>query len=218
MSVPGLIYLIQNKLTYVGLQNLESASYSMLSQLKLLTTACFAVLILRKQLMAFQWRALLLLFIGVVLVQVQAARSQQQQEQLGVPRPSGDVWTGSLAVLGVATLSGLAGVYFEFVLKGSTAFSMWDRNVQLSMWGIAVRSWSASPCRLSELRLLRLATPSSAGYSAWTVLVVLLASLGGLLVSSAVAYTDNIMKNFAASAAILAHLPHLLPAVQRPAA
>ena len=197
MSVPGLIYLVQNQLTYVGLANLESASYSMLNQLKLLTTAFFAVLILRKKLWAYQWRALLLLFIGVVLVQAQAAAMAQSGSKV----QTGDVWMGTLAVIGVATLSGLAGIYFEYVLKGNTAFNMWDRNVQLSLWsiGFGLLSIPFSPNELAFYRTFSFFH----GFSSVSVAVVVLSSAGGLLVSACVAYTDNILKNFATSLAIL---------------
>jgi UDP-sugar transporter A1/2/3 len=128
MSVPGLLYLIQNKLQFVGLQNLESSSYAILSQLKLLTTAVFSVLLLRKHLYAYQWRALLLLFIGVLLVQ------SREVKDSGASNSEANPGLGTLAVLGVTGISGIAGVWFELHLKGSTQFTLWDRNVQLSIW------------------------------------------------------------------------------------
>ena len=40
---------------------------------------------------------------------------------------------GFSAALSVCVLSGLAGVYFEKILKGSSEVSVWMRNVQLSL-------------------------------------------------------------------------------------
>lgn len=196
MAIPGLIYLVQNKLTYIGLKNLESATYSMLSQIKLLTTAVLAVIILRKRLYSYQWRALVLLFIGVVLIQSRPAKVPSTPTE-----SSGDPYTGTMAVLGVTSLSALAGIYFEYMLKGSATLTMWDRNAQLSFFGI-VFGLVSMPFSEKEFSFIR-TYGFFGGYSYWTVLVVLLASLGGLLVSAAVAYTDNILKNFATSAAIL---------------
>jgi len=196
MSVPGFIYLIQNQLGYIGLQNLESATYSMLSQLKLLTTAVFAVIILRKKLWTYQWRALILLFIGVTLIQ-----SRPQTQTTATSKSSGDLWLGTLAVIGVCILSGLAGIYNEYQLKGSTSYTMWDRNYQLSMFGLIFGLFTF-PFSGSDWNIV-FEEGFFYGYSLWTLLAVLLASLGGLLVSAAVVYTDNILKNFATSAAIL---------------
>ena len=71
-----------------------------------------------------------------------------------------EVVSGTAAVLGVSVLSGLAGVYFEWMLKGSSAFSMWDRNVQLSFYGLLL---SPLPILFSahRPRLLRCARHSS---------------------------------------------------------
>ena len=202
MAVPGAIYLVQNLLTYVGLGALEGSTYAILVQLKLLTTAVFAVLMLGKKLWSYQWRALFLLFVGVVLVQMKpssdAAVVAAEGGWMGM---SAEAVRGTAAVLGVAVLSGLAGVYFEWMLKGSAAFNMWDRNVQLSFYGLLL---SPLPILFSANERAFFATHSIFyGWSQVTVMVVLLASAGGLLVSMAVAYTDNIMKNFATSAAIM---------------
>ena len=42
---------------------LRSCNYRRTAQLKLLTTAVFAVVLLRKQLQSYQWRALVVLFV-----------------------------------------------------------------------------------------------------------------------------------------------------------
>lgn len=39
MGVPGLLYFIMNQLVFVGLQNLDAATFSLMSQTKLITTA-----------------------------------------------------------------------------------------------------------------------------------------------------------------------------------
>jgi len=202
MAVPGAIYLVQNLLTYVGLGALEGSTYAILVQLKLLTTAVFAVVMLNKKLYSYQWRVLTLLFLGVVLVQLRPPKAGADVSGgggwLGM---SSEALTGTAAVLGVATLSGLAGVYFEWMLKGSAAFNMWDRNVQLSCYGLLL---SPLPILFSSTDRTFFSTHHPFhGWSLVTLLVVLLASAGGLLVSMAVAYTDNIMKNFATSAAIM---------------
>lgn len=74
MGLPGLLYFAMNNLAFIGLENLEASTYSLVSQLKILTTAVFARIMLQKKLWWFQWRALVLLVIGVVLVQSQPTK------------------------------------------------------------------------------------------------------------------------------------------------
>jgi UDP-galactose transporter len=81
MIVPGLLYFLMNQLAFVGLENLDASTYSLVSQLKILTTAFFARVLLQKQLAWYQWRALTLLVIGVILVQQQPAKPQVTMQQ-----------------------------------------------------------------------------------------------------------------------------------------
>lgn len=70
LVVPSGLYCLQNNLLFIALTNLDAATYQVTYQLKILTTALFSVLLLKKQIQSLQWLALLILTIGVSLVQV----------------------------------------------------------------------------------------------------------------------------------------------------
>ncbi len=69
LSVPALIYSIQNNLLYYALSHLDAATYSVLYNMKILTTAVLSVLYLNKAVSQLQWIALVILTIGVVITQ-----------------------------------------------------------------------------------------------------------------------------------------------------
>lgn len=118
-----------------------------------------------------------------------------------IPAASENNYTvGLVAALVAAASSGLAGVYFEKMLKESASVSIWTRNVQLSFYslfpalflGVFVKDGA-------EMREHGFFD----GYN-WVVWVaIILQAMGGVLSSLCINYADNIAKNFAASISIV---------------
>jgi len=195
VSVPAAIYAVQNNLLYYGLSNLSVPIYQVTNQLKVFTTAVFAALILGKYLTKKKWFALFLLFVGVSLVQIDnvlmnssptAAEHQQS------------TYLGSIATLMAAMTSGFAGVYFEKMLKGSTA-SIWLRNIQLGLSGAL---FGALIAYMNDGSLIA-ERGAFFGWSPLVSLVILDHAVGGLLVAVVIKFTDNIVKGFAVSISIV---------------
>ena len=131
VMVPFAVYLIQNNLLYVAASNLDVATYQITYQLKILTTAMFAVTMLNKKLISTQWLSLLILIAGVAMVQLSDVK--ESKSSANVAEQSKVV--GFTAALSACCLSGFAGVYFEKILKGSDV-SVWMRNVQLALLSV----------------------------------------------------------------------------------
>ena len=70
LAVPACLYVLQNSLQYIALSNLDSATYQVTCQLKILPTAIFSVSLLNRSLSMRKWASLALLMIGVAIVQL----------------------------------------------------------------------------------------------------------------------------------------------------
>ncbi|XP_061643788.1 UDP-galactose translocator isoform X1 [Phyllopteryx taeniolatus] len=192
LALPSLIYTLQNNLQYIAISNLPAATFQVTYQLKILTTALFSVLMLRKTLSKVQWFSLLLLFVGVAIVQVQHGGNKDAVK-------ANQNYTAGLAAVIISCLSsGFAGVYFEKILKTNSA-SVWLRNVQLGIFGTALGMlalWWNDGAAVAHRGFFL-------GYTSMVWCVILNQAFGGLLVAVVVKYADNILKGFATSFSII---------------
>ena len=109
VCAPSLIYNIQNNLYYIALSNLESTTFCVVYQLKILTTALMLRYLLGKQISTLQWIALVILVFGVAIVQSQyeppVSRSTAEQS----------VFIGFVAVIVMCISSAFAGEIQSFL-------------------------------------------------------------------------------------------------------
>ncbi|XP_031571782.1 uncharacterized protein LOC116305920 [Actinia tenebrosa] len=206
LSVPALIYTIQNNLQYVAISNLDAATFQVTYQLKILTTALFSVVMLNKSLNKLQWLSLFMLFGGVSVVQLQptsnvkptATPASTNVTLATMATAKQNPLIGLLAVVLSSLCSGFAGVYFEKILKG-TQGSVWLRNTQLGTYGIIIGLIGMQindGSKVSEKGFLY-------GYTTLVWIVISMQAFGGLLVAIVVKYADNILKGFATSFSII---------------
>ncbi|XP_047023152.1 UDP-N-acetylglucosamine transporter [Helicoverpa zea] len=192
VCVPSFLYIVQNNLLYVSASNLDAATYQVTYQLKILTTAFFAVLVLKRQLKKWQWFALAILAAGVALVQL----SSTEKTNVAKPHlPEQSKILGFSAALAACFISGFAGIYFEKVLKESD-ISVWMRNVQLSLLSLPFGTITYLVNEGTQNNLLK-------GFDGFVWYLVILQAAGGLIVAVVVKYADNILKGFATSVAII---------------
>ena len=194
VCVPSFIYLLANNLNYVAAEHLDVPTYETTYQLKILTTAILSVLILKRSLIMTQWLSLVLSVFGVVLVQLSDVKETNATEQT---RQQNRL-LGFGAALTASVLSGIAGVYFEKILKGSSV-SVWMRNIQLSLLAIPLGIFVSFLKHFEGI----LEDGFFHGYDLFVIYLVILNAMGGLLVAVVVKYADNILKGFASSLAII---------------
>jgi UDP-sugar transporter A1/2/3 len=175
-----------------------------------------------------KWFSLFLLTAGVAIVQLEGVTTSSSSSSShggGTSRVEDQV-VGLAAILAACITSGLAGGYFEYVLKSAstTAVSstsrsdvkkvtvttpptLWTRNLQLSI-----------PSLSFSLLFLLLSSPSPSttplaqlsnifdGFSPLVWSVVLNQAVGGLLVAMVIREADGVAKGFATSIAIIGTL------------
>lgn len=196
MLVLALIYGAMNILSFVSLRNIGAGMFTIFAQCKILTTATFSTLLLKRRYSATQWRALVGLLLGVLLFSepIWNATNPTHKDPI-IPR--GDQASAILGIVAVVTeviLSGFASIYFEKVIKQDPLqLTIWERNFQLALTSFPVY-------------LLFIAADGGTvggGWSGWTVIVALLGAAGGLLVALSIKYADAILKTLATTGAIV---------------
>ncbi|KAJ9121456.1 hypothetical protein QFC22_002072 [Naganishia vaughanmartiniae] len=237
LSIPAILYVIQNNLQYVAASNLDVATFQVTYQMKILTTAFFSVLLLGKRLSTAKWMSLLLLAIGVGIVQIQSTgqtvpsgipstaalvkdyveHSEHKALRSDIPiLPPADLhvnhhqhaemnpFKGFMAVTAACMTSGLAGVYFEMVLKGSKA-DLWTRNIQLSFFSLipALLPVLVNGSSGAGTGLFGTLIEPFRDFSLWAWATVLTQVVGGLITALVIKYSDNILKGFATSLSII---------------
>ena len=198
------IYGFANMLTYYSLEHIDAATFSVLLQLKTLSTATFTVILLGRNITGAQWRALVLLIIGCTLVASPVFNTCENAVDKNAISIA-DYIQGVGAALGICVLSGYAVTYFEQILKKpGEMLTIWERNFQLAtysammmlFWGPLNLSTRSEITQMEDIRFFQ-------GWSWITVLLSIVAALGGLLVAACLKYADGILKTLATSVSII---------------
>lgn len=201
LSVPSVLYVVQNNLVYVAMTHLESTTFQITNQLKILTTAIFSIALLNKQLTRIKWMSLILLSVGVTMVQIDTHTSVTTSllTESNTLTTEQSMPLGLTAVLASSLVSGFAGVYMERIFKKQRRTSFWISNAQLYTFGIFLALIGViyqDGVEISRMGFFY-------GYDIVVCLVVLFASAGGIIVSLILKYASCITKGFATSCAIV---------------
>ncbi|KAG6592900.1 CMP-sialic acid transporter 1, partial [Cucurbita argyrosperma subsp. sororia] len=212
--IPSIIYLIHNNVQFATLTYVDTSTYQIMGNLKIVTTGILFRLVLKRKLSNLQWMAIILLAVGTTTSQVKGCGESSCESLLSSP-----IEGYMLGILS-ACLSALAGIYTEFLMKKNNDSLYWQ-NVQLYTFG-------------SIFNMARLVVDDFRGgfengpwwqrifngYSITTWMVVINLGSTGLLVSWLMKYADNIVKVYSTSMAMLlttvlsVHLFNFRPTLQ----
>lgn len=196
--------------------NLDAATFQVTYQLKILTTAFFSVVILKRKLSTQKWIALGILTTGIALVVLPKGEEiivKEQENSIGNQSNA----KGLISVFAACILSGVAGVYFEKIVKTVTKevdlekdksydseqaikTQLWIRNIQLSLFSVILGCIFVVGLQDGG-KIIQDGFFQNYSYLTW--IVILIQAGGGLIVGLVVRYADNILKGFATSISII---------------
>lgn len=195
--IPSVIYLIHNNVQFATLTYVDTSTYQIMGNLKIVTTGILFRLFLQRKLSNLQWMGIILLAIGTTTSQVRGCGEPSCDSVFSAP-----VQGYMLGILS-ACLSALAGIYTEFLMKKNNDSLYWQ-NVQLYTFGAI---FNMARLIVDDFRSGFEKGPWWGrlfdGYSISTWMVVLNLGSSGLLVSWLMKYADNIVKVYSTSMAML---------------
>jgi UDP-sugar transporter A1/2/3 len=193
MMVLALIYGAMNILSFVSLRNISAGMFTIFSQTKILTTATFSSIMLRRHYSWTKWRALIALMFGVLLSLEPIWNAKDSSLLSG----DGNPVLGITAVIIEVSLSGFASIYFEKVIKTDPQkLSIWERNFQLALGSLPVYMLFIVGEGGGTVGFF-------GGWSPMAVVLSILGAAGGLLVALSIKYGDSILKTLATTGAIV---------------
>ncbi|CAM6084893.1 unnamed protein product [Calypogeia fissa] len=212
--IPSIIYVLHNNIQFATLTYVDTATYQILGNLKIVTTGILFRFFLKKKLSKLQWMAIVLLTVGTTTSQLRGCGQTNCERLLASPIE------GYLLALLSACLSAVAGVYTEFLMKKNDDSLHWQ-NFQLYAFGVLFNGMNLASVDFRDkfangLWFLRLFH----GYNVVTLLVVINLGCTGLLVSWIMKFADNIVKVYSTSMAMLltmvisVYLFNLVPTLQ----
>lgn len=213
ITVPALLYLLQNTLLYVALSNLSAPLFQVTYQCKLVTTAVVSVIMLKRQYKFQQWICLFILSVAVAIVVLGESSKQSKVENA-----TQNLFVGLTSVSVSCFCSAFAGVYFELVVKKKSPShdavtgkeipqpSLWMRNMQLAFYSLTIAYLQGM---YEESKAMKddngemAGKPYLFGFTFWVWVLVLVQAFGGLLVAAVIKYADNVLKGLATGVSVV---------------
>lgn len=192
-AIPALLYAAHNNMVFLGLEALDAPTYQLLNNIKIVVAGVLYRIFLRKPLTVMQWLGIILLTVGQAVATLDTSGKASEAA-------SKSLMAGVVIMCVLSCLSAGAGIYNEFLLKGSTD-STHFQNMQLYFFGVIF-------CFMQHIRtgMQSLETDQTGffhGFDGSTWCVITISALMGQAVSFVLKYTDTITNRFATAASLI---------------
>ncbi|XP_048241384.1 probable UDP-sugar transporter protein SLC35A4 [Haliotis rufescens] len=197
--VPAVLYCINNNLSVYMQIEMDPTTYQILGNMKVANTAILYRIIIQRKLSGVQWISLGVLSISGIL------------DSYGGMQNKASVWsgeihltvTGLLMMCAYCWISGLAGVYTEYILKKQYETSLHVQNTLLYTFGIVLNGgvWAVQEAVSGKEGERRLNLFEGFTFKTWVIVVSL--AFNGLIMSAIMKHGSNITRLFIISCAML---------------
>ncbi|KAE7998085.1 hypothetical protein FH972_002663 [Carpinus fangiana] len=194
-GLPAVIYALQNILLQISYKNLDSLTFSILNQTKILFTAFFTYVILRHKQSIQQIGALFLLIVAAVLLSIGEGSSKGSSSGNADQK----LFYGIIPILVASVLSGLASALCQWasqVKKHSSYLMTVEMSFVGSMCLLLVTSKSPDGEAIRQHGFFY-------GWTPLTLVPVILNALGGILVGLVTSHAGGVRKGFVIVSALL---------------
>lgn len=194
-GLPAAIYALQNSLLQISYRNLDSLTFSMLNQTKLIFTALFTYIILRQKQSIQQVGALFILILAAVLLSI----GEGSRKDYGSDNPDKIVLYGIVPVLIASVLSGLASALCQWasqVKKHSSYLMTVEMSIVGSLCLLASTSKSPDGQAMRQHGFFY-------GWTPLTAIPVVINAVGGILVGLVTSYAGGVRKGFVIVSALV---------------
>lgn len=203
LFVPAASYSIQMSLEYVAFANIDASTFSVLVQTKMLATAFFFRLVMKRQLLKRQLMSLTLLTVGVMLCNMKVSSGDEVEGD-------GNNMTGIAATLGIANFSAFASVYTEKVIKSKRKQQAGDQKKN-TQYGLAHMQAQLAIVSLVILGCYAVTKDFKVimekgffhNFNGPALLSCLNSSIGGLIVAAVLKHANSVLKGYATAVSVV---------------
>jgi solute carrier family 35 (probable UDP-sugar transporter), member A4 len=195
LVVPAFSYALNNNLAVLAQQEMDAASFVVLSNTKILTTALLCVTVLGRRFSLQKWAAIPLLFLGTALATLSSPHGVASSDSTTHVSQTG------LSMLAVYALnSGASAVYSEWVLQRLPAHSIHEQNVPLYTMGLVINgiAWAVHVHQAdtghSELLY---------GFNTYVWIIVVTQAINGILLSVVMKTAGSMARTFVIAGATI---------------
>ena len=202
--LPAFLYFINNNLVIYMLHEMDSATFQVLGNLKILTTAVLFYLIMGKSLSRLKWLSLFLLFIaGIFYVFGNLKSKVPDSETTDFFDNMYITHVGIIMILIYSFISGFAGVYSEYLLKINFKNTIHTQNIYLYTFGTIFNLITAYSTESNRETSSVFTFSIFSGFNGFTWVVIFSQVFTGFAMSIVMKHSSNITRLFIISASLI---------------